>query len=479
MAASASAATEGAAAEASFSELPAEVFPVRDGYMMIQAEGGMEYKESDGIYHLYDGVKISFASYVIETERISIDREQKSVVADMPFKMDVGRLVFEGESFRYYYEEESGNLGKVTSSIDGANFQADSVEFGSARGILMKNVIASTCCLENMEYHVEAKTVELLPDNRARFKGLSLYFKGRKIFKWPSYTMKLGEYGEASSGAAVGGWFFSAPTLGYSDFGGMEAKTEIKHISAKNKMVSGLYLDYFAGDGLFTEARVDGIAGEGYRYSVRYGKQYKENTGYFRYFPPVIVWNSPVMEFEKEETVVAGSRLRLKGRFEIGRLREERMSKPLDRAFLNIQAKYPLSSQKRAVRFALLGDARYGVYRTYREYRLWGNGLEMTVGDENDRALRLQYMSFRNAGRTPFASDIVNTNTKLFGYGILKLSGRNALMVDAQYDMDSNKFDEVVYSAIRDSECLRFYVSWKSELKRVGLSLQVLTPGRK
>jgi len=453
--------------------------PVATGTLTVQA-GDLEYTGSESVLRYSGGVRIGFSWFEIETDSLEVDTEKRTAktVADFVITTNEKDLAFSGKSFFYDFGEDRGTLLQVRTNVEGVNFLAEQVDIEPGGNITMKDVVASTCCLENMEYHVEAKVVELKAGGRAKFRKLALYFRNRRIVAWPSYSTGFRTGGAAAPGMDVaGGWVFSPPALGYSDLGGVEVKSDVKRTSRRLGGTSGLYVNYYARDGFFTEARQSGAIGDLFTYNARVGKQYKENTGYFRYFGPVVVWNYPALEITKNFGKFPGTKVEYGGSFEIGAMKEEETPKALKRAFFKGYAKLPLNSKRMPVRFSLIGDGRYGVYEKYREYRIWGNGVEMETGHMDRNYLRLQFLDFRAGGKTPFLSDLVNTNDKVFAFGSTRINKRDSFMVDAQYDKADSQFDEIVYSGVRNLECLEFFVSWRAERKSLGLSMRVLNPG--
>jgi len=450
--------------------------PRGDRYVSVLA-GTADYSEKEGMYRVGGGAVVSFGKFTLRTENLEIDLEKETAYTESDFVMETGGLLLKGESFSYGFASDTGMMKDVTTNVQGLNFHAQKVNIEPGGRLSMAGVIASTCCLEDMEYHVSAERVDLLADGRARFKKLSFYFKGRRLFKWPSYTTDMGLMSGPGSGVDVGGWIFSPPSLGYSDYGGVNVGADLKH-TGKLLGTPGIFLNYYSNDGLFSEARYYGSIAEEFDYSLRFGKQYKQNTGYFRYFDPVIVWNEPTFIMKKRESTLGDTGITFGGSFELGRMREADSSKTLDRFFFKGHVRMPLTPRNRLVRFSLLGDGRYGVYKIYREYRIWGSGFEFSLGRRGRDVFRLQYMEFRHAGRTPFKSDLVNTNDKLFGYTSIKLPGRHRLTVDAQYDMDVEVFDEIEYALVRNYQCLSFHFSWRTEAQTIGMSLEVLNQQR-
>jgi hypothetical protein len=242
---------------------------------------------------------------------------------------------------------------------------------------------------------------------------------------------------------------------------------------------AGLYFDYYLHPGMFTEARWRHIPKQGKpQVGLRLGKQYKENTGYFPNTSPQTVWNQPTADILFPKRYILKTRLLVGGNVETGRLKEMQTKDYRDRFYTKIDAAYPINPAQR-VKLSLIGDDRFSVYSAWQKYRVLGLGISGETGNADKRYLRMQYMFFSHTGTTPFLSDLVNTDDKLFLYGITPISGRTRAFVDSQYDLKLRRFDETILGAVRQTNCIKFTFSFHTRTKQVSLNMNILNLGRK
>lgn len=434
-----------------------------------------DFDEASDTVRISGSVKITFENITLEADELLIDRNAKVIVTAGRIVLVKGDIRFYGNGLEYNYSSGYGKLNGGNVCAKGINFSSREIEFTPGL-IMMNDVIASTCSLDKPDYYISAERLEFNPAGKAHVKKMKFYFKDRKIFNWPSYSFAVGEKvpGEGS-GMEWGKWVFAPPSLGYADIGGIRVGAGVKRIRRAGDSV-GFFADYYFRDGVFTEARWNRSFGET-GVSLRLGKRYKQNTGYFRNRSPVIVWSQPVLEVNLPERNYGGSRLRYGAKFEAGRLKEADHKKMSGRLFANVNLSYPLNPGQKN-RFMIISDGRFGLYENWKKYYVFGNGPGFETGDVESRLLRLQYMKFRHGGRTAFLSDLVNTDTGLFGYYSIKVTNRTRVFSDVQYNIDAGRFEEIVLGAVRKYNCVQLDLSWHTEQKRIGMGMRILTPGR-
>lgn len=431
-------------------------------------EGDVE----QGAMSLRGNVKVEYGGMLMESGAMELDNETGEVSADGDISVTRDGLEFKGCGFKYNYKTGEGSLKAASARMEGMYFFSGNVAIFSDR-VAMNDVSASTCPLDASDYTIRAKKVELAQDGRAKFNKISFHFKDRRLMSWPSYTMRPGGRGGAGSGVEYGSWIFSPPSLGYSDIGGAEIRSGVARARAKGDTV-GLYTNYYFREGFFTEARWQIPMGD-FNATLRFGKQFKENRGYFKYSSPETVWNSPTAELRMPQKAYRGARLLVDGGVEAGMLKEDHLDKAQSRAHANVNAKYILNP-KQKIQHALISDARLGIYKGWERYRVIGSGLETSFVFGERRNLRIQYLMFNHNGETPFDSDMVNTNNKLFLYADHKISKRTSVLADIQYDDDLNKFDEVVIGGFRLYKCVKFQLAWRAKRKMINMSMSIKGP---
>jgi len=447
--------------------------PVAERLIDISADN-FEGDAEQGAMSLRGNVKIEYGGMLMESGAMELDNETGEVSAEGDISVTRDGLEFKGCGFRYNYKTGEGSLKAASARMEGMYFFSGNVAI-SNDSVAMSDVSASTCPLDATDYTIKAKKVELSQDGRAKFNKISFHFKDRRVMSWPSYTMRPGGRRDAAAGSGVqyGSWIFSPPSLGYSDIGGAEIRSGVARARAKGDTV-GLYTNYYFREGFFTEARWQKPMGD-FNATLRFGKQFKENRGYFKYASPETVWNSPTAELRMPQKAYRGARLLVDGGVEAGMLKEDHLDKAQGRAHANVNAKYILNP-KHAIQHALITDFRLGIYKGWERYRVIGSGLETSFVLGEKKNLRVQYLMFNHNGDTPFDSDRVNTNNKLFIYADQKISKRTSLMADAQYDDDLNKFDEVVIGGFRLYKCVKFQLAWRAKRKMINMSMSIKGP---
>ncbi len=451
-----------------------EIFDDNDNFISLKSDSA-NYQQSDEIIRLDGNVTIEFDGFLLSTDSMIVDRDKNLISTEGSFVLNRDGHRFEGEALELDYENDIGRMKKAHACIKGMNFFSEDVEV-SPEYIVMHDMVATTCSSDSPDYSIKAKQLELRENGKGYFKKISFYYRKKKILSWPSYSMSLKENSGvvSESGVQVGNWMFSSPSLGYADHGGLRLGSGIVR-TFDSGASTGLFLDYFIKDGFFPEARFEKRVYD-YDVALRLGKHYKENTGYFRYFDPVIVWNEPTLSVGFDEREFKNTKIRYHGSMEVGQVKEMQLRYPEERAFLNLNAAYPINSGKKVV-YSLITDGRFGLYNNWRKYRVWGKGVGAEY-EEDRKSLSVQYLNFRKEGQTPLLSDLVNTNDKVFVYATHKISNRTILISDNQYDLDENRFDEVVVGATREYECLAFSFQWRTQRKQVGISMRILNPGK-
>jgi hypothetical protein len=447
-------------------------------FISVTAEAA-EIIEVSNTVRLSGGVKIEFKNMKIESEEILIDRNSNIVTASGPITLVREDLEFSGEGLEYNYETKSGSLKGGAICVKGINFQSGEIEI-SPEGVVMKDVKASTCSLENPDYHITAERIEMnlsggTHERKARAKKVALYIRNKRILGWRSYSASMGA-GPAAAGAwsgpEWGKWAFSAPRLRYGNYGGVRLGVSLKTQRSSGESV-GFFGDYYLEEGMFPEMRVLKTVGD-MDVSLRLGKRYKENTGYFRNVEPMKVWSLPDFEVDLPERNFRGSRIMYKASLELGRMREDSFERAIARMYTMVNATYLLNPGDK-YGFSLIEDGRFGHYRQNEKYLAFGSGLGVETGDIEKRYASLKYMKFnQDGGSPPLLSDLVNPDDEIFGYYSMKVTNRTRLYTDMQYNLEDSKFEEIVLGAVRTYDCLRVNLKWRTKQKSLGMSVQIL-----
>jgi len=450
-----------------------------DEFLTLTANAS-EHNEVDNKVHLSGNVRITLKHFVLETDDLIVDKTAGIIRSDGDLYITTNNLRFHGKGLEYDYVNKKGTLRQAEVSIQGFNLNSQMVEI-SPDSILLTQVIASTCPPETRDYHIFTKQMQLMPDGTAHLRNISFFYRHRKIFSLPKYSMRLATQksngGKSKKTAEPGHWAFSAPKMGYARFGGLELRSGFHHVRGED--TAGLYFDYYLHTGMFTEARWRHTPKQGKpEIGLRLGKQFKENTGYFRNTSPQVVWNGPTADLLMPKRYIMKTRLLVGANIETGRLKEIQTKNYLSRFYAKIDAAYPINPAQR-VKLSLIGDDRFMLYNAWHKYRVLGLGINSETGNADTSYMRIGYMFFSHTGSTPFLSDLVNTNDKLFFYGITPIRGRTRAYIDSQYDLNLHSFDEIIYGAVRQTNCLKFRFAFHSKTKQVSLNMDILNPGRK
>ncbi len=437
-----------------------------------------EYMESENKVLLSGNVHIEMNNFDLVTSELLINKNEKTITSESEITIKTNNLEFTGNKLNYNYEEEKGTFEEGRITIEGINLSSREIDI-TPDVITMHGMKCSTCELDKPDYYVTARSLEMRSDGKARFSGIAFYLFNRHVFGWKSYTASFGPKKQAAKpvSAAQKKWTFSPPAMRYAKFGGLEIRSGVRRPQKKN--IYGLYFDYYFREGMFTEARIDRTPRPGGpEFSLRLGRQYKENQGYFPNTAPMTVNNLPMLQVKLPKSNIPGTRLTYSGTLEAGRLKEEQISNPTSRYFAKLNTAYPLNPGMKTV-ISLVADGRFAMYPNWRKYEVLGTGLSTEFGNEDTNYLFIEYLMFDDNGATPFISDLVNTDDKLFFYGSHTISTRTTLYADMQYDLDLSKTDELILGAARKYDCVKFRVNMHTKSKRVGINMEILGAGRK
>jgi hypothetical protein len=435
----------------------------------------LRYERDSGLMSLEGNVAAAREEFRITAQSIILERASNTFSAPGPVTIMHGEDAVLGRDLAFDASTGQGTMLDAYGCYRGVNIKGESVTFSTA-AVTFHRAVASTCDINgSKDYRIQARSVTVTPDNKAHFKRLELYVKNTRVFGWKSYTMAFGDSGgpRTEPGRAAGAVRVKPPSLGYNDAGGVFGRTGLTYDSGPKSQID-LNTHYYINNGFFSQIEANRMRG-GTRMYAKAGKEYKENTGYFRYMSPVIVWNQPTVGVDFGRRVVRGTRLSYAFSAEAGRLKEKLIGTVKDRAFGKLYARYPLTPGRKVV-FSLVGDARYGFYSGSREYRVAGAGagLNYVRGGNAKHTVDLQYLHFDENGRTYFVSDAVDTNDKIYFGVSAKATQKTRLRVDGEFDLDDSRFDEVEYMLSRTYECVTLDLGYRKELKSILFRVNIL-----
>ena len=439
---------------------------------IITADSLVYDKQADTLT-LGGAVTASQDQWRIDASTMTVNRAANTFSASGAVSILHGEDTIGGQNLSYDRNTGAGVMYQAFGCYRGVNISGERVTFASGSATF-HNAVASTCGLGSMDYHIKARSITITTNNKAHFKHIELFIKSRRILRWKSYVFSFGGGTlKTEPSRASGALRVEPPNLGYNDVGGAYARSGLIYDTA-GKTDMRLITDYYLLEGFFPqfEAR-RGIGGA--RAYFKAGKEFKENTGYFRYLSPVPVWNMPNAGIDFGTRLIPGTRVEYNVSAEAGRLKERHMRDPKNRAFGKLYLRYPINPRQRVV-FSLIGDARYGIYTGSRKYHVTGAGIGMRYihGSNAKHTLGIDYLHFDHEGRTFFVSDVVDTNDRLYMAASMKITQKSRVRIDAEFDITDNRFDEVEYFLARTYECVRLDLGFRKEFQSVLFRVNIL-----
>ncbi len=447
-------------------------------FMEFSADSA-EYDETTDTVKVLGNVRITFSDIALSADELMIFSASNTVEVDGRIELNKNKLSFHGNGLEYNYKTGRGILKRGQVRVEGLNLAGEEIEI-SPDLITMHSVTGTTCEFGKEDYHIRARELEIKTDGRARLKKISFHYRDRRLFGVPAFTFAVASKSDKTLGGkgSAGRWSYSSPAMRYSRFGGLELRAGVRRMKGNGDNM-GVDFDYYMQEGMFTETRWQRPRRNGFpEINLRVGKQYKENAGYFRNTNPRIVWNQPTLEVGMRDRALMNTRLSFGGNFELGKLKEAQTKDSVGRFFTKMNASYPINPGDR-IKYALVGDGRYGIYDGWNKYRVLGAGINAETGNIESDYTKLEYLRFRHGGATPFFSDLVNTNSKLFAYAARMISPRTQVYADSQYDLGETRFDETIFGAVRRYNCIKFYAKYHTERKQIGIGVQLLNLRRK
>ena len=411
--------------------------------------------------------------WVFTADRLMVNRGAGTFSAPGPVAVVYNDETIQGRDLSYDRNTRQGELLEAGGCYRGVNIKGDRLAFATS-GVTFFNAVATTCSFGSMDYHIRARSVTVTRDNKAHFRRIEVFVKSRRVFKWKSYVMAFGNGAPTTEPSeAAGGLRIKPASLGYNDVGGAFVRTGITYpTSAKSSME--LVTHYYLLEGFFPQFEARRTRGRTNGW-FKLGKEFKENTGYFRYLSPVVVWNQPTAGLDFGTRLIPGTRALYNFSAEAGQLKEAHLSKSKSRVYGKFYARYPLNP-KQPVVFSLVSDVRYGAYTGWRKYRVAGAGLSLDFvhGGNAKHVLGLQFLHFDQQGRTFFVSDLVDTNDKLYFAAGAKITQKSRVRLNGEYDLYDRRFDEVEYLYTRTYECVSLDLGFRKELQSVLFRVNVI-----
>lgn len=461
--------------------VPAASPPVADDVMFKELKihaARSSYSEQKDTFTAEGNVQASLGEIVLSTQLIVIDIASSTLTAPGDITLiRPGTGALSGKNLVYNYKQRTGELSEASACFTGVNVKGERMSLTKEQTLVFRNAVASTCGFSSMDYHVTADTVEINEEGRVFLKKIGLYIKNRKVLKWGSFSAstKSGLGKKKAAPAAekkkYAGFRFSPPAGGYSNPGGLNVRTSLYRTMFADSTLS-LKLGLYLAEGLFPEVEF-GRKVSRTKYWSSYGRQFKESSGYQRYRGPVKVWNLPMAGADFGQRLAPHTKILFRFSTEAGRMKEKQLSRPLDRIYTVLGARYPLNPGHR-VEFSLTAEEHYAVYSSWKKYRVLTEGLAVDYALNARSKLSLEFADFRVHGATFFFSDYIDPNERIFALLDTKIDRKTGLRIDSEFDLEDRVFREVEYDITRTYNCVRLEIGWRKELKTFMLRAFVL-----
>ncbi|MEW6201609.1 MAG: LPS export ABC transporter periplasmic protein LptC [bacterium] len=416
-------------------------------------------------------VTIEGKDFKIKTSQVKIDRQDKTLFSTQTVRFQQKDVEFTADGLNYNYDAATGRLARPVGCVRGVNIAAEEMTF-EENSLLLSNVRATTCELSKMDYHITARSLRLDADGRANLKKTSVHLWNRRLFTWGDYSFSFASAGDGAYTTARPARPFSVSPLrlGYNRFGGILIGSSISLPYLKN-LSPKANINYFFLSGFFPEIAIKKDEKSG-TLNVSYGKQWKENTGYFRYLGPVVVWNLPNIEYQFKPLRLSEGLSPFQFTMEGGRMRDSSRSSPIERGLGKVYFQHPIGRVSNWG-FSLIADARGALYAGGKKYGAAGAGVGMGTSAESGRLFGVQFMHFDQGGAAQLFYDRVDPNDKLFINSRVPIAKKIFLSINAQYDLEDGLFDEVEYRISRTYNCVKTSFGWRTERRQLLFDLRI------
>lgn len=429
------------------------------------------YDVEAGIVRIESGVLMQAEDTELQSSGVDIDVKTGIVESPNPVRLSRNGLAFEGKAFQYNYNTGTGTVYLPLGCFGGVNITADDMAI-EKNLLVLNNVKASTCDPEKLDYHLAARKIEVSSTGKAKVIKGKFYFAGRRIFKWPAYSFSLNLRQGEVQGPAVAKKSFALhpPKIGFDSYGGLLVGSVVDVPSPEPWIVKA-DVNYYYKYGLFPQFVAErenrlGVVRAGV------GKQWKENSGYFRYLGGIEIWSLPNIEIDMKPIDLFGGGNPILLNWEFGRMRESSIGRPVKRAIGKIFYTQRFARYRNA-QFFFIGDSRGALYSGNRKFGVTGAGIGFTMAWSERQMLSIHHMKFDKGGNSPLFYDRVDPNNKWFGYARVPIGKKIMLTLDTRYDSVAHVFDEVIYKVTKYFNCTSFSAGWQKERKQFSFNFRV------
>lgn len=382
---------------------------------------------------------------VVTADELTADLGSKVLTADGSVTVESGSRTARGERLEYHWADQTGRVESVELHQYGLAFRARSLT-ATPNGQMILNAEFSTCGLDDPDYAIHAKRVEVTPNKRIVAHGVTVELFQRRIITVPRLQYSL-RNGRAHSPAGL-----PVPRPGYSRVSGFSIAQPLP-----------------VGENLIAEIEP----------TTRVGIR-----GRLTWDPDGVVAPYAAAEWKQERGVrardpVLVSTLPMVG-LHIGRKRELDLSagyyveQPTNTRESRASLAWRQTLLDRGTRagLRLSVDARVSAYSNGDVYRTAGFEAAVGRGDQDvfeEVGIRLNGLQ----GHTPFLWDNVQMQTEVFGakripWGNYRLEGA------VSYDMQRHEWYDVQIGVARRFKCLEPEIRYSTRRRFILLRLKVL-----
>jgi len=143
-------------------------------------------------------VKIEYGGSVLTCDKITVFTKAKDVMAEGNVKLKDEKGVIEGEKAFYNFDTKLGRIIQADIKTDPYFALSPEVEKSPAKYILYNGDI-TTCNLDKPHYHLHARKIEIIPDDKVRAKNVKFRVGKRTLFYLPFFTQSIKDRREGFS----------------------------------------------------------------------------------------------------------------------------------------------------------------------------------------------------------------------------------------------------------------------------------------
>ncbi|MDD5005518.1 MAG: LPS assembly protein LptD [Candidatus Omnitrophica bacterium] len=143
-------------------------------------------------------VRIEYGKSVLTCDRITVFTETKDLLAEGNVKLKDEKGTIEGSNIFYNVDLQKGKIIEATIKTDPYFANSPEVEKTPAKYIFYNGDI-TTCSLDKPHYHMHARRIELVPNDKIRARGVTFIAGSVPIMYLPYFAQSIKDYKEGFS----------------------------------------------------------------------------------------------------------------------------------------------------------------------------------------------------------------------------------------------------------------------------------------